>query len=216
VARASVLALFARKAAFLRTPKTSEQTRWWEALRANWAESSLALLGFAGMAGSLTKLNQFSGPLLAGMLLFPTLGLAAAPVNSWAARRAALPTWLRDRRTTEYRRDRRTFAAGVATGGAVAVLGVAIAVLALLFTGRPPVQTPNLVGPARGSSAPATPSHSPSPSSSPTPSSPGTTSTPAASPSASPTTSPTATSATPSPSPSASSTPASTGSSSPP
>ena len=33
VARASVLALFARKAAFLRTPKTSEQTRWWEALR---------------------------------------------------------------------------------------------------------------------------------------------------------------------------------------
>ena len=34
-----MLGLFARKAAFLRTPKTSEQTRWWEALRANWAES---------------------------------------------------------------------------------------------------------------------------------------------------------------------------------
>jgi hypothetical protein len=31
VARASVLALFAKKAAFLRTPKTSERTRWWEA-----------------------------------------------------------------------------------------------------------------------------------------------------------------------------------------
>src|SRR5690348_6396836 len=208
VARASVLALFAKKAAFLRTPKTGEQTKWWEALRSNWAESALALLGFAGIAGSLTKLNQFSGPLLAGMLLFPTLGLAAAPVNSWAARRAALPAWLRDRRTTEYRRDRRAFAAGVATGGAVAVLGVAIAALALLFTGRPPAHTPNLVGPARGSSAPATPSQSPSTSSSPTPSSPsspGATSTPATSPSASPTTSPTASpSATPSASPSTS------------
>ena len=182
-------------------------------LRSNWAESALALLGFAGIAGSLTKLNQFSGPLLAGMLLFPTLGLAAAPVNSWAARRAALPAWLRDRRTTEYRRDRRAFAAGVATGGAVAVLGVAIAALALLFTGRPPAHTPNLVGPARGSSAPAAPSHSPSPSTSPTPSSPtssspGTTSTPTASPSTSPTTSPTASpSTTPSASPSTSATP---------
>jgi cellulose synthase/poly-beta-1,6-N-acetylglucosamine synthase-like glycosyltransferase len=43
VARASVLGLFAKKAAFLRTPKTSEKTKWWEALRANWAESTLAL-----------------------------------------------------------------------------------------------------------------------------------------------------------------------------
>src|SRR5919109_807245 len=38
VARASVQGLFARKAAFLRTPKTSEGAPWWEALRANWAE----------------------------------------------------------------------------------------------------------------------------------------------------------------------------------
>src|SRR5690349_7416706 len=106
VARASVLGLFARKAAFLRTPKTSEQTRWWEALRANWAESTLALFGFAAIAGALTRWNQLSGPLLAGLLLFPTLGLAAAPVNSWAARRAALPVRLRERRATEYRRDR--------------------------------------------------------------------------------------------------------------
>jgi cellulose synthase/poly-beta-1,6-N-acetylglucosamine synthase-like glycosyltransferase len=178
VARASVLGLFAKKAAFLRTPKTSEQTRWWEALRANWAESTLALFGFVGIGAALTKTNQLSGPLLAGLLLFPTLGLAAAPVNSWAARRAALPAWLRDRRTTEYRRDRRAFAAGVATGGAVAVLGVAIAALALLFTGHPPAQTPNLVGPARGSSAPASPSRSAS-----------ATTTPTTSPSASPTTS---------------------------
>jgi len=214
VARASVLALFARKAAFLRTPKTGEQTKWWQALRANWAESTLALFGFAGIAGSLTKLSQFSGPLLAGMLLFPTLGLAAAPVNSWAARRAALPAWLRERRTTEYRRERHSFAAGVATGGAVAVLGVAIAALAPLFTGRPPAQPPDLVGPAQGtSSAPATPARSPSTSPSgtatPTPSatspstSPGTSSpTPSSSPtsvtpSTSPSPTPTSTSTTP-------------------
>ena len=203
VARASVLGLFARKAAFLRTPKTSERTKWWEALRANWAESTLALFGFLGIAGALTKTNQLSGPLLAGLLLFPTLGMAAAPVNSWAARRAALPAWLRDRRTTEYRRDRRSFAAGVATGGAVAVLGVAIAALALLFTGHQPVQGPNLVGPAQGTtSAPATPSRSPSPSTSPSASA---TPTPSTSPSSSPSASPSPT--TSSASPSASSSP---------
>ena len=55
VARASVLALFAHKAAFLRTPKTSEKTKWWEALRANWAESTLALLGLLGIAAALTR-----------------------------------------------------------------------------------------------------------------------------------------------------------------
>ncbi len=42
----------------LRTPKTSERARWWEALRANWAESSLALLGTAGIAGALTRATQ--------------------------------------------------------------------------------------------------------------------------------------------------------------
>ena len=55
VARASVLGLFSKKAAFLRTPKTSEQAKWWEALRANWAETVLALLGAAGIAAALTK-----------------------------------------------------------------------------------------------------------------------------------------------------------------
>jgi hypothetical protein len=176
VARASVLALFAHKAAFLRTPKTSEQTKWWEALRANWAESILALLGFVGIAGALTKYNQFSGPLLAGLLLFPTLGMAAAPANSWAARRAALPADLRERRRTESSRDRRSFAAGAAAGGAIAVLGVAAAAVVLLFLGHH-VKSPDLVGPAQGptssssasQSPSSSPSASPSPSSSPTP-----------------------------------------------
>jgi len=191
-----VLGLFAKKAAFLRTPKTSEKTKWWEALRANWAESTLALFGFAAIAGTLTRWNQLSGPLLAGLLLFPTLGLAAAPVNSWAARRAALPARLRERRATEYRRDRHAFAAGVATGGAVAVLGVAIAAVVLLFTGHQQVQTPNLVAPAQGSpttpAAPATPSTTPS-------TSPSATATFTPSPSASPTTPAPSTTTTPSP-----------------
>jgi hypothetical protein len=162
-------------------------------LRANWAESILAVFGFAGIAAGLSKYDQLSGPLLAGLLLFPTLGMAAAPVNSWAARRATL----RERRRTEYRRDRRSFAAGVATGGAVAVLGIAIAAIALLFTGHP-AQTSNLVGPAQGTtSAPASPSSSPS-------TSPSTTTSPSASPSATltPTSSPTSSpSASPTPPP---------------
>ena len=127
VARASVLALFAKKAAFLRTPKTSERTSWWHALRANWAETILALFGAAGIAGALTKTSTLSGPLLAGLLFVPTLGMAAAPFNSWAARRAALPAWLRERRGTEYRRERRAFAAGIAAGGVIAVGAVAAA-----------------------------------------------------------------------------------------
>ena len=168
-----------------------------EALRSNWAESTLALFGFLGIAGALTKTNQLSGPLLAVLLLFPTLGMAAAPVNSWAARRAALPADLRERRSTEYRRDRHSFAAGVATGGAVAVLGVAIAALALLFTGNHSVQPPNLISPVQGTSSSATPTHSSSPSPSATTSS----STPTPSPSTTPTPTPTTT-ATPTPTPS--------------
>jgi Glycosyl transferase family group 2 len=105
VARASLLALFASKAAFLRTPKTSERVRWWEALRTNWAESALAVMGLAGIAAALSRASQLSGPLLAALLVFPTLGMAAAPANSWAAQRAALPRWLLERR--HMRRDRR-------------------------------------------------------------------------------------------------------------
>jgi glycosyltransferase involved in cell wall biosynthesis len=210
VARASVLGLFARKAAFLRTPKTSERAKWWEALRANWAESALALFGLAGIAGALTKYNELSGPLLAALLLFPTLGMAAAPVNSWAAQRATLPEWLRERRRTENRRDRRAFAAGAATGGAIAVAAVAVAAVALLFARSPhQVQTPNLMGPAQGaSSAPARPSPSPSrssaspaPSASATPTPTASTPSPTVSPSpsVSPTVTPTPTTTTPAP-----------------
>jgi hypothetical protein len=178
VARASVLGLFARKAAFLRTPKTSERAKWWEALRANWAESTLATLGLIGIILALTRATALAAPLLAAMLVFPTLGLAAAPFNSWAAQRASLPQWLRDRRRTESQRDRRAFAAGAATGGVVAVAAVVVGALVLLLTPSKHVQTPNLVGPAQHAPVHHHRSHRPSPS--PTPSS--------ASPSPSPTT----------------------------
>jgi hypothetical protein len=202
VARASVLGLFARKAAFLRTPKTSERAKWWEALQANWAETSLAVLGLAGIAGALTRGTQLSGVLLAVLLLFPTLGMAAAPFNSWAAQRATLPAWLRERRRTEYRRDRRAFAAGAATGGGVLVLGVVVAAVVLLLApSHHAVQTPSLLGPARGTT-PAPAASSPSPSRSTAPASPSSSAT-----SASPSATPTPTS--PSPSPSVSVTPTS-------
>ena len=202
VARASVLALFAKKAAFLRTPKTSARTTWWHALRANWAETILALFGAAGIAGALTKTNTLSGPLLAALLLVPTLGMAAAPVNSWAARRAALPAWLRERRRTEYRRDRHAFAAGLATGGVIAVGALIALAIALMLTGRY-TTGPSLVGPVQ---SPAATTSAPAPSATPA-------STPAATPTVTPapTATPTATtiptiSPTPTPTPTPSST----------
>jgi cellulose synthase/poly-beta-1,6-N-acetylglucosamine synthase-like glycosyltransferase len=213
VARASLLGLFARKAAFLRTPKTSEKVRWWEALRSNWAESALAVTGLAGIAGALTRATQLSGVLLAALLVFPTLGMAAAPVNSWAAQRAALPRGLSDRRRTEYRRDRRAFATGAATGGAVAVFGVALAAVALLLGHSPHVAPgPALIGPAQGrSSSP----DSPRPSSSSSSGAPGRSSSPASS--SAPATTPPTSSTTPGSSspPSASTSPSPTSSSPP-
>ena len=217
VARASVLGLFANQAAFLRTPKTSERARWWESLKANWAETSLALLGALGIAAALTRASQLSGqlsgPLLAALLLFPTLGMAAAPFNSWAAQRAALPPELRQRRRTENARDRRALRAGVATGGVVAVLGVIVAAVALLLTPSPrTVQPPQLIGPAQGGQSPAAKpapssrsSTSPSPSSSPSGTSPSATPTPtgSASDAPTPTASPTPTGS-PTPTPSSS------------
>jgi cellulose synthase/poly-beta-1,6-N-acetylglucosamine synthase-like glycosyltransferase len=157
VARASVQGLFARKAAFLRTPKTSESARWWESLRANWAETLLAGLGVLAIAGALTRLDTSSGPLLAGLLVVPTLGLAAAPYNSLAAQRAALPPELRQRRRTEWSRERRTLVGGAAVGGTAAVLAAMAALLALLLI--PSTQVVNLPplrpGPGGQPSAPA-------------------------------------------------------------
>ena len=205
VARASVLGLFARKAAFLRTPKTSERAKWWEALRANWAESTLALLGLTGIGLALSKATMLAAPLLAAMLVFPTLGMAAAPFNSWAAQRASLPQWLRDRRRTESLRDRRAFAAGAATGGVVAVAAVVVGALVLLLAPSRHVQTPNLIqanNPApvhHHQSHTARPTPTPS---SPSPSPSATTTTPSPTPSpttAPPTPTPTPTPATPSP-----------------
>lgn len=213
VARASVLALFAKKAAFLRTPKSSEQASWRESLRANWAETTLAVLGFLGIAAALTRPTELAGPLLAALLVFPTLGLAAAPVNSRAAQRAALPPDLRARRTTEWKRSqRRTLARGVAAGGGVVtVAGVVAAALALfLAPAKHPVQPPRLVGPGTSSSSPSqSPSPGPSsPSPSSSPSSPAPTSpSPAPAPTSTPTSTPSPTPTTTSPAPSPSSSP---------
>jgi len=199
VARASVQALYARKAAFLRTPKTSERQKWWEALRANWAESALAILGLTGICCALTRTSSLAGPLLAGLLLFPTLGMAAAPVNSWAAQRAALPADLHTWRTTEWKRarHRRTLVRSAAAGGVVTVGAVTVAAVALMLApGTHPVRTPQLVtAPHRASGR----THEPRPSSSPstTPSSPA--------PSATVTPTPTSSSPAPSPTPSTSS-----------
>jgi cellulose synthase/poly-beta-1,6-N-acetylglucosamine synthase-like glycosyltransferase len=223
VARASVLALFAKKAAFLRTPKTSERTSWLHALRANWAETGLALCGAAGMAGALVnKTDTLSGPLLAGLLFVPTLGLAAAPFNSWAARRAALPAWLRERRDTEYRRERHAFAAGLSTGGAIAVGVMAALAIALMLTGRL-IPGPNLVRPIQAPTVTTTTPAAPTPTATPTVTTtptvtPTVTTTPTVTPTvtATPTVSPTSPSATATATPSASVTPTGTTSSGPP
>ncbi len=199
VARASVLGLFARRAVFLRTPKTSETGGLWDALRANWLETLLALCGIAGFVAGLTRLDTSSGPLLAGLLLFPTAGFAAAPLNSLAARQAALPADLRARRRTEAARNRQAVARATAVAGAsaAAVAGIAAVVVLLLAPSRAPVQPPGLVNPGPARPVPGGPpsvTHSPSvaPSAGPSTTSPSTTAPSTAGPSAS--------SATPSPS----------------
>jgi len=170
VARASVLGLFSKKAAFLRTPKTSEQARWWEAFRANWAESLLTLAGLLAIVGALTRPATLSGPLLAGLLVFPTMGFAAAPVNSLAAQRASLPAELRARRRTEWSRESRTLMGSAAAGGTAAVLIAMAAVLGLMLAPSHQVSPPSLVhpGPARSRPAPSgtPPSQAPAPSTS--------------------------------------------------
>jgi len=176
VARASVQGLYAKEAEFLRTPKTAEDARWWDAVRGNLPESLLALLGLAGIVGSLAAAGA-GGVLTAALLVWPTVAFLSAPLNSLAAQRAPLPGELAARRRTEHRR----FGARPATltlAALASVVGAVVAASILLAPAGHRVVSPNPVTPARG--------HHPSPvvrqSGSPTPS---------ASPSTSPTTSPT-------------------------
>jgi cellulose synthase/poly-beta-1,6-N-acetylglucosamine synthase-like glycosyltransferase len=152
VARASVQALFAKQAAFLRTPKTQDEPSWGDALRANWAECVLGALGLAGIAGALSHVSTYGGPLLAALLVWPTVSFLAAPSNSLSAGRAALPAELSERRRTEHLRSggRRV---SFALGGLTAV-GAAAAVTAALFVPGPAtVLPPQVLGPAQGKGA---------------------------------------------------------------
>jgi len=88
VARASVQACSRARPAFLRTPKVAERASVWRAFAANWAETALGILGVAAIVASLTRFDTASGPLLAVLLVVPTAGFLAAPVNSLAAQRA--------------------------------------------------------------------------------------------------------------------------------
>ena len=49
---ASVQGLFAKEAAFLRTPKTAGEPSWTDALKANWVECLFGLLGVIGIVGA--------------------------------------------------------------------------------------------------------------------------------------------------------------------
>jgi hypothetical protein len=168
VARASVQGLFAKKAAFLRTPKTFDETGVWQVIRANWAETGLALLGTGGIVVGLANITSLSGPLLAALLLAPTAGYAAAPYNSFAAQRAALPADLSRRRRTEFLRSPAVAGTAIAGGGVAVAVG-AIAVVALLLTpDKTVVHAPSLVAPAHSSphsGPPARHARTPSPSS---------------------------------------------------
>jgi len=114
-----------------------------------------------GIAAALIMPAQLSGPLLAGLLALPTAGLAAAPVNSWAAQRAALPPDLRRRRQTEYARERGAMAGRAALVGAGTVLGAVVATAVLLQApGQAPSSTTAPSGSPTGSSPPQTPSPS--------------------------------------------------------
>ena len=203
-ARASVQALYAEEAEFLRTPKTAEDATFWDAVKGNRGETVLGVLGLAGIAASLTHPVGLAGPLTAMLLVWPTISYLSAPLNSLAAQRAALPPELRARRSTEFQRSgsarRVTFAAG---GAAVAGVAVA-AVVALLAPGNVAVDHPRVIGPLRGSeSGSASPTATPSPTASRSPSASPTTSSPTSSAatttsSPSPSSSPSATASTPS------------------
>jgi cellulose synthase/poly-beta-1,6-N-acetylglucosamine synthase-like glycosyltransferase len=170
VARASVQGLFAKEAEFLRTPKTAEDARWWDAIRGNPAESLFALLGIAGIVGSAAA-GGFGGYVTAALLVWPTVAFVAAPLNSLAAQRASLPADLVQRRRTEFRRFG-THPATVTVAGLAAVGGAVALAAVLLAPAGQRVVSPNPVTPARGHHpSPAVHSTGPSPTASPTSSS---------------------------------------------
>ena len=145
---ASVQGLFAKEAAFLRTPKTADEPRWSDAIKANWVECLLGLLGLVAIVASAATTSP-TGLLVAGLLIWPVGSFLAAPYNSLSAQRAALPAELSERRRTEYLRygkRRLTYAIG---GLGLAGAGTAVA-LGLFLPGAATVTPPQIVGPARG------------------------------------------------------------------
>jgi cellulose synthase/poly-beta-1,6-N-acetylglucosamine synthase-like glycosyltransferase len=145
---ASLQGLFAKEAAFLRTPKTADEPRFSDALKANWAECLLGLLGLTAIVAAAATASP-TGLLVAGLLIWPTGSFVAAPYNSLSAQRAALPAELSERRRTEYLRygkRRLTFAIG---GLGLAGAGAAVA-LGLFVPGPANITAPQIVGPARG------------------------------------------------------------------
>jgi hypothetical protein len=154
VARASVQGLFAQEAEFLRTPKTAEDAHWWDAVRGNLPESLFAVLGLAGILGSIAAAGS-GGLVTAALLVWPTAAFLSAPLNSLGAQRAALPGELSERRRTEYRR----FGARPATvtaAGLLAVAGTVAVAAVLLAPAGKQVVSPHPLSSARG--------HQPSPS----------------------------------------------------
>jgi cellulose synthase/poly-beta-1,6-N-acetylglucosamine synthase-like glycosyltransferase len=149
VARASVQALFAKEAAFLRTPKTQGEHAWTDALKGNWAECLFGVVGVAAIVGALSHSSGYGGPLLAALLLWPTASFLAAPYNSFSAQRASLPAALRERRRTEYlRTGRRRLTYAVASLGLAGA--AAAATMALLAPGPANVVPPQMIAPAQG------------------------------------------------------------------
>jgi cellulose synthase/poly-beta-1,6-N-acetylglucosamine synthase-like glycosyltransferase len=166
VARASIQGLFARNAVFMRTPKTFDEAGWWQVIRANWAESGLAALGAAGIGVGLWNGTTFSGALLAALLVIPTAGFAAAPWNSLAAQRAALPADLTRRRRTEFLRQPAVVRGTLAGATAVIGVGAAVVLALMLAPTHGELHTPRLVNPAPSHPGSTHPSAGTAPSSS--------------------------------------------------
>jgi cellulose synthase/poly-beta-1,6-N-acetylglucosamine synthase-like glycosyltransferase len=141
VTQACIRGLFQKEGVFLRTPKTKDEPRLWDALKANRAETLLAVLLFGGAVAALVRGHGTGivADTLAALLLFNAAALAGAPFNSRAAMLADLSPELRRRRATERLRDRIAAigpAPAVATGTAFAGVA-ALAVFLLLPASQP-------------------------------------------------------------------------------